>query len=147
MQTPEPSDNVQRGRCLCGDVTWQYTGKPTWACFCHCDDCRRNCAAPVVAFIGVKLADFAWTGQQPAFYPSSPGVKRHFCSKCGSPMAFQAEHYEGEIHVYAASLENPTTFEPAFHVYTDEQLPWLNLHDKLPRYAGSGDSAPVTDNN
>ncbi len=60
-------------------------------------------------------------------------------------MAFQAEHYEGEIHVYAASLQNPGMFEPAFHVHTDEQLPWLKLQDNLPRHAGSAESTPASD--
>ena len=32
-------------------------------------------------------------------------------------MAFQAEHYPGEIHLYAATLENPQDFEPSFHVH------------------------------
>lgn len=139
MQESKKPNNLTRGHCLCGAVSWEYAGEHTWACYCHCDDCRRNCAAPVVAFIGVRLDDFAWTGQQPAFYASSPGVKRHFCSQCGSPMAFQAEHYAGEIHVYAASLEHPANYKPAFHVYTDEQLPWLALTDDLPRHAGSSD--------
>lgn len=128
---------AETGRCLCGSVTWAYEGDPTWACHCHCDDCRRNCAAPMVSFIGVPLANFAWTGATPSHYASSKGVKRHFCGTCGTPMAFQAEHYVGEIHVYAASLDDPTTFKPEFHVYYREKLPWVHISDDLPKHAGN----------
>ena len=51
-------------------------------------------------------------------------------------MAFEAEKYEGEIHVYAASLENPESFEPAFHVHVAEKLSWCSLSDDLPTYSG-----------
>jgi len=126
---------VKRGHCLCKAVSWEFNGDETWACYCHCDDCRRNCASPVVAFIGVELKHFKWSGRVPKFYTSSKGVKRHFCDICGSPMAFEAQHYDGEIHLYAASLENPNDFEPKFHVHVEEKLKWLSLDDDLPKHA------------
>ncbi len=128
---------MKKGHCLCGVVRWQYSGKETWACYCHCKDCTRNCAAPVTAFIGVELKSFEWTNGEPRFYRSTAGVKRFFCENCGTPMAFQAEHYAGEIHLYAATLENPEEFKPEFHVHTDRQLSWLELTDELPRFDGS----------
>ena len=128
---------MKKGHCLCKQVTWEYTGPETWACYCHCDDCRRNCASPVTAFIGVNLSDFKWTGDLPAVYPSSPGVKRHFCNRCGTPMAFEAEHYAGEIHLYAATLENPQDFKPEFHVHCAKKLVWLDLQDDLPKHPHS----------
>lgn len=52
-------------------------------------------------------------------------------------MAFQADHYEGEIHLYAASLNDPKSFEPKFHVHMQEHLSWLKLEDDLPKYDAS----------
>lgn len=128
---------MTKGHCLCGAVRWEYMGAETWACYCHCEDCRRNCAAPVVAFIGVAQKDFSWTEQSPKAYVSSAGVKRHFCDTCGTPMAFQADHYKGEIHLYAASLDTPENFTPEFHVHYSEKLDWLHLADDLPKYPHS----------
>ena len=122
------------GHCFCGAVTYTYEGPQTWACHCHCHDCRRNCAAPVVTFLGTALDGFRWTGQRPKQYVSSPGVIRHFCDTCGTPMAFQAEHYPGEIHLYAATLSDPADFEPTFHVHYDSRLPWLHVEDDLPKH-------------
>ena len=124
---------MPEGRCLCGRIRWSFEGEPTWSCFCHCDDCRRNCAAPVVAFLGVPVARFVWKAE-PEVYESSPGVRRLFCGRCGTPMAFEADRYAGEIHLYAASLEEPEDFAPRFHVHHDEALPWLHLADDLPRH-------------
>ncbi len=132
---------TKRGHCLCGSISWEYDGAETWACYCHCADCRRNCSAPVTAFIGVDLENFRWTGTAPKTYVSSPGVQRHFCDTCGTPMAFQAERYAGEIHLYAASLEYPESFEPKFHVHYAARLPWLHLADDLQKHKGSADQA------
>lgn len=48
-----------------------------------------------------------WTGRHPAAYLSPPGVKRHFCADCGTPMAYEAEAFAHEIHLCAASLDRP----------------------------------------
>ncbi|RED18507.1 GFA family protein [Pontivivens insulae] len=122
------------GRCLCGKTTWRFEGEPTWQCYCHCDDCRRNCAAPVVGWLGVPLRSFQWTGTTPRIFNSSPGVRRHFCGECGSPIGFEADHYAGGMHLYAGSRDAPETFAPQFHVNWPERLPSLTLFDDLPKY-------------
>ena len=57
-------------------------------------------------------------------------------------MAFQADHYPFEIHLYAATLENPQDFEPTFHVHYREKLSWLHVDDSLHRYPGSAPAYP-----
>ena len=125
------------GHCLCGKTQWKYEGEPTWSCYCHCGDCRRNCSAPVVAWLGVPMKVFSWTGDHPKTLESSKGVFRHFCSDCGSPMGFEAAHYPGGMHLYAASMESPEDFRPTFHVNIQSKLPWLNISDDLPKYQGT----------
>ena len=126
-----------RGYCLCKRTSWAFEGNQTWACYCHCDDCRRNCGAPVVAWLGVPLQNFEWTGDKPKTFESSPGVFRHFCETCGSPMGFEANHYPGGMHLYAGSLENPKDFRPTFHVNKQSKLPWLGLTDDLAEFEGT----------
>ncbi len=38
------------------------------------------------------------------------------------------------MHLYAASLEDPSDFEPTFHVNYSSKLPWLAISDDLPKY-------------
>ena len=124
------------GHCLCGQTRWEFEGETTWACYCHCDDCRRQCAAPIVGWLGVPLAHFKWTGAVPSTFSSSPGVHRHFCGTCGAPIGFEADHYPGGMHLYAASLDNPENFKPEFHVNYQSKLDWLEITDDLPKYEG-----------
>ena len=131
-----------KGYCLCKKTGWAFEGEMTWACYCHCDACRRNCAAPVVAWLGVPLKNFEWSGEPPQTYESSKGVWRHFCGTCGSPMGFEAAHYPGGMHLYAASLEDPQKFKPTFHVNYESKLPWLEIHDNLTKYNGTLQHAP-----
>ncbi|MEM8820063.1 MAG: GFA family protein [Pseudomonadota bacterium] len=126
-----------RGHCLCKRTRWAFEGEPTWACFCHCDDCRRNCAAPVVGWLGVPIKRFRWCGDRPKTFESSKGVFRHFCATCGSPIGFEADHYPGGMHLYAASMERPETFKPTFHVNYQSKLPWLEMNDDLTKYDGT----------
>ena len=132
--------NVKRGRCLCGAVTFEYTGVENWRAHCHCESCRRQTSSPFTTFMGVPNGAWRFTGEQPKVYVSSPGVRRMFCGTCGAPVAFEADRFPDEIHFYAASLDDPTKFEPERHVHAGERLPWIHLDDGLPRHIrGAGD--------
>ena len=131
------------GYCLCKNTSWVFQGETAWECYCHCDDCRRNCAAPVVAWLGVPVAQFAWTGKAPKTLQSSKGCYRHFCADCGSPLGFEADHYPGGMHLYAASMEHPENFNPTFHVNYQSKLPWLQMTDDLTKYDSTLLHAPT----
>lgn len=123
------------GRCLCGAVSYSFSGPLNWSGHCHCASCRRQTASPMTSFLGVPYETFEWTGTPPALFESSPGVRRRFCSTCGTPMSYEADRFGHEIHLYAATLDDPQAYEPKFHVFTSEQVPWLHLADDLPRHA------------
>ena len=123
-----------RGHCLCKKTSWSFDGEITWSCYCHCDSCRRNTGAPVTIWIGIPLKHFKWTGEMPKAYESSEGVWRHFCATCGSPIAFEAAHYAGGMHLNAATMQSPGDFKPTFHVNYDSKLHWLPIDDDLPKY-------------
>lgn len=137
------------GHCLCGAVSFAFDCEPNWQAHCHCESCRRNCSAPFTSYFGVDHGHWQWTGEPPAVYVSAPGVKRHFCAACGTPMAYQSDRWAHEMHFYAASLTSPLQFEPTLHVNWNERLAWLHLADGLPvrrtprRLAPSEDAAPV----
>ncbi len=52
-------------------------------------------------------------------------------------MGFEAGHYPGGMHLYAASMETPEEFQPTFHVNAESKLPWLTLEDGLPEFEGT----------
>lgn len=46
--------------------------------------------------------------------------------------------FEYEIHLHAASLEDPAGFVPTFHVRWSEKLPRIHVADDLPKYPHGG---------
>lgn len=134
---------TRTGHCLCGAIRFEIKGQETWACHCHCESCRRQTASPVTTFLGIPLERFKWSGASPNIFASSPGVIRSFCPTCGTPMAFQADRYPGEIHLYAATLERPEDFIPRFHVHWSERLPWPAIHDTLPKHRSFVANSPL----
>jgi len=85
----------------------------------------------------VKADDARFSGAAPEIYQSSHGVERLFCGRCGTPVAYRSARFAGEIHFYAAALDDPTRAVPQFHVHWAEKLPWVEISDSLPRYPGS----------
>lgn len=124
------------GRCLCGSVRYECTDAPRWALYCHCESCRLNTGSPVTAFFGMANGAWSWTAKTPAQFSSSPGVQRYFCSTCGTPVAFGADRFPGELHFYTSALVDKTGFEPTGHVNVADQLSWFEIHDSLPRWTG-----------
>lgn len=120
------------GGCLCRAVTFRCDAEPLWQSHCHCESCRRATASPFTSFLGVRNGTWAWTGERPATYSSSPGVWRDFCPHCGTQMAYRSTRYPDEMHFYAATLDDPSAYQPTAHEHSAERLPWIHLSDGLP---------------
>ncbi|TMV42893.1 hypothetical protein FGG78_41695, partial [Thioclava sp. BHET1] len=56
------------GHCLCGAVRFDSWEAPLWQGHCHCESCRRACAAPFTSFFGVANSGWCWTGAAPQVY-------------------------------------------------------------------------------
>ena len=144
MNQAQPATLSYSGKCFCGACSFVTTGKPNWVGTCHCESCRRNCAAPFTTFFGINNDQWQWSGNHPAILHSSAGVSRYFCTDCGTPMAYHNEKWAHETHFYVASLDDPSQLPPTFHVHWDERLAWISIDDNLPKYAGSADgNAPI----
>jgi len=128
------------GRCFCGQVTWQSPGPVLWSGKCHCDSCRRATSAPFTSFFGVPRESVIWPGML-AENPTSDGrVIRQFCAVCGTQMTYKNVIWPTEIHLYAATLDDSSQFEPQAHFHYAERLPWVHISDDLPKYPGSADT-------
>jgi hypothetical protein len=130
------ADATLTGRCLCGRVRYSVSTPPLWTALCHCESCRRACSAPVVAWMGFAPNDVQWTGER-QFYNSSAIARRGFCPDCGTQMSFESTRWPGEVHLLAASLDDPGNYAPQLHCHFAERLAWLHLSDDLPRHEGS----------
>ena len=124
------------GGCFCGAIKFEAHGDPLWICHCHCNSCRRNTGAPVTTFVGLLKEQFTWLSGTPKVYSSSPGVRRSFCADCGTPLCYEADRCDDQIHMYVSVMDRPDDFVPTKHVFVGEKISWLELDDGLPRKEG-----------
>lgn len=128
----------RRGHCLCGETRLAFSAPVRWVAHCHCESCRRQTASPFTTFIGLPRDAVRFTRAEPGTYRSSPGVERLFCRTCGCPAAFLSEKFPDEIHIYAATLEDPDSVAPECHVHWGEHLGWIRCDDGLPKHPRGG---------
>ena len=132
------------GRCACGAVRWSSDATMLWAAHCHCESCRRATGAPFTSYFGLPAEAVKWTGTLAAFESSEGSVARHFCATCGTHMSYASTRWPEEVHLYAASLDDPSAYRPTAHVYFGARLPWVELDDGLPKYTDTAGSPEIT---
>jgi hypothetical protein len=124
-----------KGGCLCGGVRYEIGAAPLGpSTLCHCRSCQRASGAHAVAWITVPARSLHYLQSPPASVPSSPGVKREFCSRCGSPLTYWNESRGGEIDVTLCSLDDPNAMPPADHIWTEDAVKWESGVSALPRW-------------
>ena len=132
------------GHCLCNAIEYSFDGEPTWTLHCHCETCRRATSAPITTWCSVSRAAFRLLRGQPTYYASSPGARRAFCGRCGSPLFYESDSTPDEVHLLAGTLATPEAVRPLGHVFTIDQLPWFDSADPLPRYEKTRRDGPPT---
>ncbi len=130
------------GGCLCGAVRYRATAAPLRAVSCHCAMCRRASGAAFLTFVHFPEEAFAWTKGAPTRYRSSTKAERGFCARCGSTLSMHEAALGERVQVSLGSLDRPGDVRPDDHVWTQSQLPWLNIVDDLPRFPQISDAVP-----
>lgn len=128
------AEPVYEGGCLCGRVRYRAQGVRYAPHYCHCRMCQRVVGAPVVAWVNLPRAGFAFTAAEPAYHTSSPGIRRGFCAHCGASICTD-EDGDDHVCVTIATLDDPEAIRPGYHIWTDSRLSWLTIEDGLPRRA------------
>jgi hypothetical protein len=131
------------GGCLCGAVRYRATRAPIRGVICHCSMCRRHSGAPALAFVHFTVDSFRWLKGQPTRYRSSQFAERGFCSNCGSTLTMHEEVLGERVQVTVGSLDEPERVRPDDHVWTEQQLPWFEISDQLPRFRQSSSAVPT----
>ncbi|HEY5646424.1 MAG TPA: GFA family protein [Pseudomonadales bacterium] len=131
--TPFPAP-AAGGRCLCGRYRFHTRGNPLWVAHCHCESCRRHTGAPVATYAGYLQEAVGFEPETPPFFNSSAGVRRSFCERCSTPLAYAAEFFPGEIHLFRSTFDEPAALEVTRHVLFNEREADFDVHDDLPRY-------------
>jgi hypothetical protein len=130
--------SLTSGRCLCGDIRFEFRGAAIGVEHCHCESCRRHTSAPFATFVVVDKSAFRYTRGSPVPFASSPGVERTHCGRCGAPIAYENA---SEFALYAGTLDEPSSVRPSRHIFVAEKLPWIEIADDLPQFEFSAKNA------
>jgi hypothetical protein len=134
---------VLEGGCLCGAVRYRASAPPIRGVICHCSMCRRHSGAPVLAFVHFRTQDFTWIRGAPARYRSSAFAERGFCSVCVSTLSMHEEVLADRVQIAVGSLDQPERVSITDHVWTQEQISWFQVADRLPRFRTSSPAVPT----
>ncbi len=130
------SDPVLSGGCLCGAVRFTYSGPLGAVTVCHCHQCRK--AQGYAAAVAPALArGFEVTSGREAIgeYASSPGKRRGFCRRCGSPLYSRRDAKPEHLRLRLGALDaTPPGLKVDAHIFTAAAPSW-SLGDDAPRYA------------
>lgn len=122
------------GGCLCGAVRYRVTGVPTTSSTCHCRSCRLASGASPVAWVVFPIERYALLSGPLTTRRSSPPVQRSFCTRCGTPIAYQHDDALHEIELTTATLDEPECFPPQFEIWHTDKLAWAMADPRLPHH-------------
>jgi hypothetical protein len=137
------SQPLHRGRCLCGQTTYEISAPAGLTCLCHCEDCRRASGAPFVAWTFFPAGSLRWTAQTPRLLHFA-SRERTFCPDCGTPLSFFDPSLPHQYEVTTCSLENPENYPPTAQDWPQDRLPWMDHAADLPNLTGQEQTASPT---
>jgi hypothetical protein len=125
------------GGCACGAVRYECYTDPLLMLNCHCRDCQRASGSAYAAIVTVpkpavqirgKLNYHKIVGQ------TGGATERGFCPSCGSPITITSERRPDVLGLQAASLDDPSTYEPVMDVFISSAQPWDNMDPKVQKH-------------
>ena len=126
------------GGCLCNAIRYECMEPPCDVHYCHCRLCQRAFGNVFAVFGSLPISALSFMRGTPQLYRSTPYAERGFCSACGTPLTFRYLRSEW-IAIAIGSLDHPDAVRPEMHWGIESQVPWLALHDDLPRKPIEGD--------
>lgn len=127
---------VTLGSCLCGGIRYAIEGELAPIQVCHCEQCRKAQGTPFATNIPVAASAFRFVqGEQLlSEFESSPGKRRAFCSRCGSPVISRRDDKPHTVRVRAGTLDAELETRPIAHFHTASKCNWWPIEDGLPRF-------------
>ncbi len=123
-------------QCLCGGITFRIDGELEPIQICHCSQCRRAQGSAFAANIPVKesAVHFDSGTELMAEYEATPGKRRVFCKRCGSPLYSARSSLPGVLRIRAGLIAEPLNVRPLFHAYVDSKANWYDIRDDVPQF-------------
>ncbi len=126
--------NEYKGGCACGSVRYQSGADPSFSYLCQCRQCQKASGAGHAALFMVDEESLSLTGELRFFDQvgdSGNAIGRGFCPKCGSPVMATLSAYPDARFIHAATLDDPSIFQPRQVLWRSSAQPWDYVDQKL----------------
>ena len=139
------SPTVIRGKCLCGGFQFEIVGPLGEVRLCHCELCRRANGTAFSANARIPLERYRVIAGEDLVseYESSPGARRCFCSRCGSPVFARVTKDPNHIRIRLGTLDRDADAEITAHVWVGSKARWDRLTWTIPSFERGIDSPPA----
>lgn len=126
------------GGCACGALRYEITDAPLAMSDCQCRDCQRRSGTGHGSYLTfptkarVRVEGQASTWQVAA---DNGNVKTHaFCPHCGAPVYLTFSAMPDLFTIHAASLDEPSRYQPSAVTYTVRGHAWDSLAPTLVKF-------------
>lgn len=130
-----------KGKCLCGQVEFEITGKIPNLYQCHCSLCKKATGAASNSSFVIGLDDLRWLKgkDQIRSFTKDNGYRTDFCGTCGSPVPNKM-NVGDYMWVPAGVLEGGLDRKVAAHIFTESKADWEEDSPSCKTYDGPPDS-------
>lgn len=131
------SEKVTRGSCLCGEVSYEFTGPVKVFQYCHCSRCQKITGSAHASNIIIDPSHFKWIRGENNVGRFELAEARHFassfCKTCGSSLPWLTQTAKAYI-VPAGTLDEDPEARPQHNIYYADKAHWYVNADELVKY-------------
>ncbi|OZY86427.1 aldehyde-activating protein [Cellvibrio mixtus] len=135
------------GRCLCGAVSYHFTGEPIAARVCWCKDCQHIASNGTVNAV-VDTDSLTINGELSEFISvaeSGNQIRRRFCPTCGSHLFANSSARPQYTVVRIGTLDDPSSISPTMNIWTKSAPAWACFDENLPLIEGQAPPPKVVE--
>jgi hypothetical protein len=124
-----------KGSCLCGGIRYEIDADLTSVSNCHCSQCRKASGGAFVTSTTIPADAFRFVSGAELLkeWESSPGRRRCFCGRCGSPILKRNDADPESFRLRLGTLDTDPGVKPSKHIYVGSKAPWFEIADGLPQ--------------
>lgn len=121
------------GSCLCKSVQYTVTAPFRMAVNCHCNTCKKitGAAFEALALVEEERLEITRGKELLTTYRIGELAKKHFCSRCGTPIYNLHVKVPGQALIHIGSLDNPGAVTPSANIWCESMLPWVKSLGEL----------------
>ena len=131
------SEQIVKGSCLCGEVSYEIEGPYKIFQFCHCSRCRKFTGSAHASNLFVPPERFKWTKGEALVgryeHPDAKYFATCFCKQCGSSLPWAVKGGKN-IVVTAGTLDSDPGIRPLWNIFWKSKASWYEGTGHLPKH-------------